>query len=92
MAFMYRSLYSKFAQNEVIHEQLMQTGNRYLIYATDDDKTWGIGIDRSGKWNNIYNNGTVVPRVSGHLRPSAQRPDTRECPDMRDSKRTPIFW
>ena len=35
---------------------------------------------------------TVEPRVSGHLRPSAQRPDTRECPDMRDSKRTPIFW
>ena len=34
---------------------------------------------------------TVEPRVSMHLRPSAQRPDTRECPDMRDSKRTPIF-
>ena len=60
MAFMYRSLYSKFAQNEVIHEQLMQTGNRYLIYATDDDKTWGIGIDRSGKWNNIYNNDIYI--------------------------------
>ena len=35
---------------------------------------------------------TVEPRVSGHLRPSAQRPDTRECPNMRDFKRTPIFW
>ena len=50
MAYMYKSLYSKFAQNEPIHEQLMQTGDRYLIYATDDDRTWGIGIDRSGNF------------------------------------------
>ena len=32
----------------------------------------------------------VEPRVSGHLCPIAKHPDTRECPDMRDSKRTPI--
>ena len=30
---------------------------------------------------------TVEPRVSWHLRPSKRLPDTRECPDKRDSRK-----
>ena len=38
-------------QNENIFQELMGTDNKYLIYETDDDKTWGIGTDKSGMSN-----------------------------------------
>ncbi|KAI6657310.1 hypothetical protein LOD99_58 [Oopsacas minuta] len=47
--YMYRALYAKFIQNDSIYDQLMYTGNKFLIYDTDEDRTWGIGYDKSGK-------------------------------------------
>ena len=65
MQYMYKSLYSKFAQNETIYRQLMHTGNKFLVYATDEDRTWGIGVDRTGcVANSMYSKTLVLVCIS----------------------------
>lgn len=40
----YQGLYEKFSQNEILKEQLLQTGTAILAECAVKDKIWGIGL------------------------------------------------
>lgn len=46
-----RGLYAKFSQNDTLKQQLLETGDAYLVECAWSDKTWacGIGLDSSDK-------------------------------------------
>ena len=41
---MYRGVKAKFVSNDVLKEQLLATGTKYLVEASHKDPFWGIGI------------------------------------------------
>ena len=50
---MYHGLYGKFTQNEDLYNLLLNTENRFIIYKTENDWTWGTGYDSKGLYSNI---------------------------------------
>ena len=79
---MMSAVYEKFSQNEDLKQNLVGTGDYFLVEATRNDKIWGIGLDVDDE--RLYNNdnwqgynllGSCLMTVRSMLRGSSQTKD-----------------
>lgn len=73
--FSYIGIYHKFAQNKVLRELLLSTGNKILVEASPVDKKWGVGLEHldlrildKSKWPGKNWLGQILMKVRDDLR------------------------
>ena len=65
---MYKALVAKFTQHEDLKEQLIATGNSFLVEHTKRDKYWGDGGDGGNETKGRNMLGKLLVRVRNELR------------------------
>ena len=65
---MYKALIAKFTQHENLKEQLIATGNSFLVEHTKRDKYWGDGGDGGNDTKGRNMLGKLLVRVRTELK------------------------
>ena len=65
---MYKALIAKFTQHEDLKEQLIATGNSFLVEHTKRDKYWGDGGDGGNDTKGRNMLGKLLVRVRNELK------------------------
>ena len=65
---MYKALIAKFTQHEDLKEQLIATGNSFLVEHTKRDKYWGDGGDGGNDTKGRNMLGKLLVRVRTELK------------------------
>ena len=80
---MENACYFKFSQNKKIAQDLLDTGDAYLVEAAPKDKVWGIGMSEKqarqtdpSMWPGTNLLGKVLMRVRNHLKDGTMPEDT----------------
>jgi ribA/ribD-fused uncharacterized protein len=75
LSIVYKGNLAKFSQNEKLKEELLGTGDRFLVEASPLDKIWGIGmaesdqgVDNPENWKGLNLLGQVVTLVKNQLK------------------------
>lgn len=74
LSIVYKGNLAKFTQNEKLKEELLGTGDRFLVEASPLDKIWGIGmaeydegVDNPLNWKGLNLLGQVLTLVKNQL-------------------------
>ena len=75
LSIVYKGNLAKFTQNEKLKEELLGTGDRFLVEASPLDKIWGIGMAESDKgvdnpenWKGLNLLGQIVTLVKTQIK------------------------
>jgi len=71
----YKGNLAKFSQNPKLYKMLMDTGSKWIVEASAEDKIWGIGMDKNhpdvcdpDKWKGTNWLGEAIMKVRTHYK------------------------